>query len=279
MNVLQVCAYTTIAMLAFAANSLLCRMALIDGEIGPTEFTALRLLSGAIVLSLMVKLSQPAQSGEGSWPSALALFVYASGFSFAYVSMDTGMGALILFGTVQITMMLWNYIKGAQLSVWQWGGVALAAIGLVVLLLPGAQAPNLLPVLLMVLAGGGWAVYSIRGKTSGQPLRATASNFMLACVPTTVLVVVSYSGAYSARGVVLALISGGITSGLGYAVWYKVIPHLRGEVASIVQLSVPVIAVFMGAVWLDELISARILFSCMAVLVGVSLVVLLKKAP
>jgi len=269
---------TTLTMLAFAGNSVLCRIALRETDIDASSFTTIRLASGAVVLWLIVRFFRRAQAGGGSWLSALMLFAYAAGFSFAYLSLTTATGALLLFGAVQATMILWGLWRGERFGAWQLVGLALAVGGLVGLLLPGLSAPPLAGAALMLMAGAAWGVYSIRGKGAGDATRVTAGNFLRAVPFAIVLSVLSLLPLAEARldaaGVGYALASGAITSGLGYAIWYTVLPMLKSTSAATVQLSVPVIAALGGIVFLGEAVSLRFVLASVAVLGGIALVIL-----
>ena len=260
-------------MLAFAANSLLCRMALQRTGIDPASFTAVRLVAGAAVLALLVGPRKRAPERAGSWVSALALFVYAAAFSFAYASLPAGTGALLLFGAVQVTMIGRGLWRGERLGPRQQLGLLVALAGLVVLVWPGLAAPPLGGALLMIGAGIAWGVYSLRGAGSADPLRATASNFLRA-VPMSL----ALSGFMIRRatpdavGLACAVASGALASGLGYAVWYTVLRQLRSTSAATVQLSVPVIAALGGVLWLGEPLSMRLILASAAVLGGVAVV-------
>jgi drug/metabolite transporter (DMT)-like permease len=272
-------------MLAFAGNSLLCRAALKQSNIDAASFTAIRLLSGALMLWLVVRWKFRSQTNaptmpeaRGSWPSATALFVYAAGFSFAYVSMSAATGALLLFGAVQATMIGFGLYKGERLRALQLAGFFIAIIGLAVLMLPGLAAPSLLGSLSMLSAGIAWGVYSLRGKRAGDPTRVTAGNFLrtvpLACVALVLVYAITRKLSADSAGITYAILSGAITSGLGYAIWYEVLPALKATVASTVQLSVPVIAALGGILFLGEAITFSMLAASAAILGGIALVIL-----
>jgi drug/metabolite transporter (DMT)-like permease len=276
---------TALAMLAFAGNSLLCRLALKHTTIDPLSFTSLRLMAGALTLWLIVlwRMRTRARGTPfvlGSWPSALALFVYAAGFSLAYVSLSAATGALLLFGVVQTTMIGVGLARGERLRPVQWLGFSIAVAGLVWLLLPGFQAPPLLAAALMALAGIAWAIYTLRAKGTGDPTQATAGNF-IRTVPITIFVsavsILAF-GRFSVDtlGLIYALLSGAITSGIGYAIWYAALPKLKATFAATVQLSVPVLATIGGILLLAEPASPRLLVACIAVIGGIALV--LRKA-
>jgi drug/metabolite transporter (DMT)-like permease len=269
---------TSLAMLAFAGNSLLCRVALKETTIDPASFTAIRLVSGALMLWLVVRLKQGAPRGTGNWSSAFALFVYAAGFSFAYISLPAGSGALLLFGAVQATMIGYALWKGERLRGLQTAGVLLAVGGLVGLLLPGLSAPPLKGALLMIGAGIAWGVYSLRGKGTGDPTRVTAGNFMRA-VPITLalsLLMIDFVSV-DAGGFYYAVASGALASGLGYAIWYTALPSLKNTSAASVQLSVPVIAALGGIVFLGEPVTLRLILASVAILGGIALVIVRKR--
>jgi drug/metabolite transporter (DMT)-like permease len=269
---------TALAMLAFAGNSLLCRVALKETAIDPASFTAIRLVSGALMLWLVVRLKQGAPSGKGNWSSAFALFVYAAGFSFAYISLPAASGALLLFGAVQATMIGYGLWKGERLRGLQTIGVLLAIGGLVGLLLPGLSAPPLKGALLMIGAGIAWGVYSLRGKGAGDPTRVTAGNFMRA-VPITLvlsLLMIDFVTA-DAAGFYYAAASGALASGLGYAIWYTALPSLKNTSAASVQLSVPVIAAVGGIIFLGEPMTLRLILASVAILGGIALVIVQKR--
>ncbi len=265
---------TTVAMLAFAGNSLLCRAALASNAIDPGSFTAIRLGSGALTLALIVLLRQHRAEGRGSWPSALALFVYAAGFSFAYVSLPAATGALLLFGAVQATMIGVGLWRGERLATVQVIGLLFAVGGLIGLLLPGVSAPPLVGSALMLVAGIAWGIYSLRGSAGGDPTRMTAGNFIRTLPLALLLVLLTHRHSMlDLTGVTLAVASGAITSGLGYAIWYTVLPRLKATHAATVQLSVPVIAALGGIVLLGEAGSLRLALASFAVLGGIALVI------
>ena len=271
---------TALAMAAFAGNSLLCRLALKETGIDAASFTAIRLVSGALVLWAVARGTRGAQAGQGNWLSALALFAYAACFSFAYVSLPTGTGALLLFGAVQALMIGYGIWSGERLRPAQLAGLALAFGGLAGLLLPGVSAPPLAGSLLMLLAGMSWGIYSLRGKGAGDPTRVTAGNFLRAA-PMALglgLVMLLLRGAsLDAAGFWLAVASGALTSGLGYAVWYAVLPALKATSAASVQLSVPVLAALGGIAFLGEPLTLRLVLASSAILGGIALVVLQKR--
>ncbi|ROQ24873.1 DMT family transporter [Gallaecimonas pentaromativorans] len=263
----------TLTMVAFAANSLLCRIALTQSSIDAASFTLLRLVSGALMLSLLVLMRRRPLAGHGSWQSALALFGYAAAFSFAYLALATGSGALLLFGAVQATMIGVGLYRGERLGTGQWLGLMLALGGVVVLLLPGITAPPLASALLMLLAGACWGCYSLWGRAATDPLAASAGNFLKALLPALLLALwLMPSLRVDALGVVCAIASGALASGLGYALWYRVLPALKATVAATVQLSVPLLAA-LGGLLLGEGLSWRLVLAACAILGGIGLVI------
>ncbi|HEV2333799.1 MAG TPA: DMT family transporter [Gammaproteobacteria bacterium] len=266
---------TAAAMMAFAANSLLCRLALRSGAIDPASFTSLRLLSGAVTLWLLLRARGSRWRRAGDGYSAGALFVYAIAFSFAYVSLPVGVGALLLFGAVQASMLIVGLAVGERLGAAQTLGLAAAVAGLVYLVWPGLAAPAPLGTGLMLLAGVAWGVYSLRGRGVSDPAAATAGNFILATPLALVADLLFLRGAHMAvPGLLCAVASGALTSGLGYVVWYAALKDLGAVRAAIVQLSVPVIAAFGGVMFLAESVTSRLLIASCAILGGVALAIL-----
>lgn len=271
----RVAVLTLIALVAFAANSILCRLAFERSDIGPASFTSIRLLSGGLALWLIVSLRRTANGIGGSWPSATALFVYAAAFSFAYVSLHTGVGALLLFGAVQATMILAGLRAGERLNGSQGAGLTLALGGLGYLMLPGLSAPPLAGALMMLAAGIAWGVYSLRGRGAADPLGATAGNFMRAALLGIGLAVAALPWLQvDAEGAGYAVLSGALTSGVGYAVWYAALRGLAATHAATVQLGVPVIAAAGGTLLLGEPVTPRLILASVAILGGIALVVL-----
>ncbi|MEM8878430.1 MAG: DMT family transporter [Pseudomonadota bacterium] len=265
---------TCLAMVAFAANSILTRQALTEPVIDPVSFGTARVIAGALMLAVLVRL-QRGQLGFrlADWPAAFALFGYVVFFSYAYLTLASGTGALILFGAVQITMFGWAINKGERLGTAGWFGLCLAFLGLVWLVLPGVTAPDLCGAAMMALAGIAWGVYSLRGQGAGNPLNATAINF-IAVAPLMLLLLLAAQAAgadlkVSMAGLLLAFASGALASGCGYAMWYAALPMLGTGKAAIVQLSVPVIAAFGGVLLLAEPLTSRLLVASMMVLGGV----------
>lgn len=264
---------TALAMLAFAGNSLLCRLALRETQIDAASFTAVRLLSGALVLWLLLLLRRTKRPLAGNWSGALALFIYAAAFSFAYLKLDTGVGALLLFGAVQLSMLFWGIWRGERLPLLASLGTALACTGLLILLLPGASAPPLGAAALMLAAGVAWGVYSLLGRSQGDPLAATAGNFVRAA-PLGILLALTLLPQlqWDAPGLFYALLSGALTSGIGYAIWYSALPALRPSQAATVQLSVPILAALAGSLVLGEELGMRLVACSVIVLGGIALV-------
>ncbi len=266
---------TSLAMIAFGGNSLLCRVALKNSSIDAASFTTIRLISGAVILWLITRGGHGAVVGRGNWPSACALFAYAAGFSFAYTTLSAATGALLLFGAVQITMIGHGIRKGERLSRGEFLGLVVALGGLVGLLLPGLSAPPLSGSLMMLGSGVAWGIYSLRGRGTGDPARVTAGNFLRA-VPLAAAVSVMTAGDATpdTAGFCYALLSGGVASGAGYALWYRVLPGLKVTSAGTVQLAVPVIAAVGGIIFLGENVTLRLVMASVAILGGIALLLL-----
>jgi drug/metabolite transporter (DMT)-like permease len=263
-------------LIAFAANSLLTRLALGAREIDAAMFTLIRLVAGAVVLTLIVRLRaatvMPPLMRRGA-VGPIALFAYAAPFSLAYLRIGAAVGALVLFGVVQLTMIGYGMFRGERPAATAWMGVVLATGGLVSLSSPSATRPDPLGVALMAGAGVAWGIYSLAGRNTPDPLSANARSFLWSCPLALLLVLVLQSSlVVSGRGIALALVSGGVTSGLGYAVWYRALPGLTVTQAAVAQLSVPIIAALGAAVLLDESLDARFVISGAAILCGVGLV-------
>lgn len=287
--------YTIIALIAFAANSLFCRMALAEGYIDAWSFTIIRLLGGAICLMLIMAVhasrltrqslvnknldNRAILKDKGSWLSSISLVIYALCFSLAYVELDTGTGALILFAAVQLTMIGWGIFKKEQLSAFQWAAFVVAVVGFIYLMLPSAAVPSLSGAAIMAISGVAWGVYSIRGQACISPLRATGFNFIrsLVAVPILFLVAVSYLDNISAEGILLAAVSGAITSGIGYSIWYMAMPLLKSTQAAVVQFCVPVMAAIAGVLFLSEQLTLRFVIAS-AIILGAVLVFILNKS-
>ena len=264
---------TALAMGAFAANSILCRLALQNPTIDAASFGSVRLVSGAVALALLARLMREDRtSSRPDWWAAAMLFLYVACFSFAYLYLSAGTGALILFGAVQITMFLSGLRRGERFRPLAWGGFALALAGLIVLLAPGVTAPSPVGGALMAVAGVAWGVYSLRGRGVKNPLQATANNFAWAVPLALALSAACARDLHmSSTGVALAIASGAVTSGVGYVIWYAALRGLTALSAATVQLSVPVIAAIGGALLMSEQITLRLLVASVATLGGVAL--------
>lgn len=276
--------YLTFALIAFAANSVICRLALASGEIDPNSFTIIRLASGALTLTLIllcrVQFRQSTKGkslNKGSWLGAAALFMYALGFSYAYIELDTGSGALILFGSVQVSMIAFGLYRGERFNLWQWIGLIMALFGLVYLLWPSISTPSMLGALMMMAAGLAWGVYSILGKSSKDALADTAFNFARSILFAALLLIVTLSKLhFSIYGILLAVTSGAIASGIGYAIWYSVLPKLSSMHAAVSQLSVPIIAAIGGVLLVGEALTLHLSIASTMVLGGVLVVIKLR---
>jgi len=278
MSYTRTIALTSLSMIAFAGNSLLCRIALKHTSIDAASFTAIRLISGAAMLWLVVRIRRGTHGSKGNWPSAFALFLYAAGFSLAYVNLSAASGALLLFGAVQTTMIGYGIYAGERLQKLQLAGLILALGGLAGLLLPGLSAPPLYGSVLMLGAGVAWGIYSLRGSSAGDPTVVTAGNFLRAVPFSAVLSVLMLHGAsLNTAGIWYAVLSGALTSGIGYAIWYTALPALKATHAATIQLSVPLIAALGGIVFLGEPLTLRLILASIAILGGIALVILDKQ--
>lgn len=264
---------TSVAMMAFASNSLLCRLALQHASIDAASFASVRLVCGAATLSVLARLgAKHTQQPKADWLAATMLFAYVAFFSFAYLSVSAATGALILFGAVQLTMFAAGLRAGEQFAPLAWLGLALALAGLLYLVSPGLAAPTPLGAVLMSAAGVAWGVYSLRGRGVANPLAATAANFLRAAPMALVLSLLLHSRFHAApAGIALAMASGALTSGIGYVIWYAALKGLSAMRAATVQLSVPPIAAFGAAVFLSEAISMRLVYASVAILGGIAL--------
>jgi len=279
-NKINTLALTAMAMLAFACNSLLCRLALKSAQIDPASFTLLRLVSGALVLWLICAVRGAPVTKTGNWISGFALFAYAAGFSFSYTTLPAAVGALLLFGAVQVTMIGYGLLRGERLTAVQMLGLTSSLGGLVALCAPGlwASAASFSGSALMLCAGVAWGVYSIRGRTQGDPTLVTAGNFLRAAPFAVLLYVLNlHATTTSATGVLYALLSGALASGLGYAIWYAALKTLPATIAATVQLSVPVLAALGAVLVLDEAISVRLVLCSVAILGGIAVVILARR--
>ena len=263
-----------IAMLAFAANSILCRLALAQQQIDPMSFSLIRVCSGAVALFLLYMCSAHKAQIEWSVKNGFFLSLYIVAFSLAYVHVDAGVGALLLFGTVQISMVAYGLCYGEKINLRRGSGLAIAILGIFILLLPGASAPHLGYAAMMVLSGLGWAMYSIAGKNMQNPLASSLANFVLAVPFVGLVYLVFYSQSFvQPRGVILAIVSGGLASSGAYVLWYAIVKQIDRVTASSVQLSVPCLAIIGGALFIGEPLSWRIILSAVIVLAGISLVI------
>lgn len=268
---------TGLALIAFAANSVLCRLALGNGTIDASSFTGIRLLSGAFTLFIILsfKGSNKETSSKGSWTAGFVLFLYAITFSYAYLSVDTGTGALILFGSVQITMIMLSLISGTRLHLIEWSGVIIAFTGFIYLILPDITTPSVNGFVLMTVSGISWGIYTLKGRSSKNPLMDTTYNFLRTIPLVALLAIFTMQNMdYSSEGIILALISGAITSGVGYTIWYIALGGLTSTQAAVLQLSVPVIAAIGGVFFVSEEITMRLIISAAIVLSGILMVVL-----
>ena len=274
MSAVRLFRLTSLAMLAFAANSILCRLALRETAIDAATFTSVRIAAGAFALALIARSRNTNAARGGNWISAAALFAYAIAFSFAYRDLSAGSGALLLFGAVQMTMILWGWQRGERPSLIQFAGLTLALAGVAWLVWPRVSAPPPIAAASMLSAGVAWGVYSLRGRGAGDPLGETAGNFLRA-LPLALFASALFltHAHYDARGVSYALISGALTSGVGYAIWYAALRGLDATRAATVQLSVPLLAAIAGVLLLDESFSSRLGVASIAILGGIALVI------
>ena len=263
----------SLAMLAFAGNSVLCRLALAETQIDAVSFTVLRIISGALLLWALLARRKRSRAKAGNWAGALALTVYAAAFSFAYIQLDTGVGALLLFGAVQLSMLLFGLLRGERLGAAATAGLILAMAGVVALLLPGSSAPPLMSSLVMLLSGLAWGAYSLLGRSTRDPLASTADNF-LRSIPLVLLAALPFLDQvhWDTTGALLAVLSGAVTSGLGYAIWYSALRGLGSIQAASIQLSVPILAAAAGMLLFSEPLTPRVLIAAAAVLGGLTLV-------
>lgn len=285
MSRLAVALLTVVAMLAFAGNALIGRAALRDTTIDAMTYTSIRLAAGAIALAAIVRIARRGSTGPGaavggSWISAAALFAYAVFFSFAYRGLAAGTGALVLFASVQATMIGWGLIRGERFRPIQMAGLALASAGLAWLVAPGLGAPPLIPVVAMAISGIAWGAYSLRGRRAGDPLIATAGNFARA-IPFAAVgsLILAGQASLDPAGIGWAIASGAITSGIGYAIWYAVLPSLAATTAATVQLTVPAIAAAMAVALLGEALTLRLVTASIAILGGIALVIVWRRTP
>ena len=271
---MKVIALTALAMLAFAGNSLLCRAALRETAIDAASFTGIRIVAGALALWLIVRVRDGPRPLAGSWLSALALFAYAAGFAYAYFGLTAATGALLLFGAVQATMIGHGLAKGERIVGWRLAGLGLALGGLAGLLLPGLSAPSPLHAGLMIGAGIAWGIYSLRGRGAGDATQVTAGNFVRAVAFAAILGLAALPWfSFDSAGAAYAIVSGAVTSGLGYAIWYTALKGLLATSAATVQLSVPALTAVGGVLFLDEMLTLRIVACSVAILGGIAMVI------
>ena len=273
-SLIMVMVMTAIALIAFASNSVLCRMALLDGSIDPASFTAIRVISGAVTLVILMALrgGRPMQTWP-NWAAGVSLFVYMVFFSFAYIALGAGTGALVLFGFVQLTMISVAIALRDPFPPMAWLGFVMSIIGVAFLVRPGSEAPDLFSSFQMALAGMAWGAYSLIGKRSKNPLHDTAGNFIF-CIPPVVFLVIIFwpEQNLNPAGLALAVTSGALASGCGYAVWYWCLPLLKTIQAAVLQLCVPVIAAVGGVIVLGEELTQRLGISSLLILGGIAIV-------
>lgn len=274
---MKIALHILLALIALAGNSILCRLALGEDAIDAASFTSIRLLSGIIVLVIIMMATQ-SKSGiitKGSWKASIMLFLYAITFSYAYISLETGVGALILFGSVQITMIVAGLLLGNRLHQFEWLGVIVAFSGFVYLVMPGVTAPSFIGFILMAIAGIAWGGYTLVGKGSVNPLCDTTFNFVRTLPLLVILIAVTFEqSVLSQKGIILAILSGGVTSGIGYTIWYTVLRELTAIQAAVIQLLVPVLAAFGGVLFVGEVFTFRLVVSSIMILLGVLAVIL-----
>jgi len=285
MSVLSLVSLTFITLIAFAANSVFCRLALDEQNMDPMSFTGLRIASAALVLGLIMLLKSPnsfrsftALNAYGSWRQAGYLFAYAAGFSYAYVTLPTATGALILFAAVQFTMLFVARLSGNRMNAMASAGVVISLLGFVYFVMPELSSPSLVGLVVMALAGIAWGMYSLAGAKSTHALETTGSNF-IRCLPFGLILMAVFmpTARLTFEGVSYALASGALASGIGYAIWYQVLPKLDSSVAAVCQLCVPIIAAFGGVLLVAEPITSHLLLSSIAILGGMLLVIVGKK--
>lgn len=282
MSQLRIILITLLSLLAFAANSLITRFALQETSIDEASFIMLRVVSGALFLWLYLSFKKNNKAYEsGTWFAAFSLFIYAVSFTYGYGLIAAGTGALLLFGAVQITMTIVGYREGERLNVMQILGFVLAIIGLIILMLPGISSPSFMGVLLMCISGIAWSIYTLQGRGATNPAASTAGNFIKAAPMAILLWLIVYLSTndtinLASDGIIYALLSGIITSGIGYIIWYSVLPQLKATQAAIVQLSVPLLVTLVGDLLLNESITMRVILASAAILLGTFLVLTFK---
>jgi drug/metabolite transporter (DMT)-like permease len=285
LNFTRTIVLTFLALLAFAANSVLCRLALNEEQVNPVDFTSIRLLCAALVLALIIIIKEKSVIGNitryGSHSGALSLFVYAAGFSYAYITLSTATGALILFAAVQFTMLFKGWLLGNKIGYQEYTGILLSLLGFIYFVFPELEKPSLVGCLLMILAGIAWGIYSLIGAKSRNPLYDTASNFIrLAPIAIISLIVMYFSFGIdiSSKGLLYTFASGGLASGVGYCIWYQVLPKLKPSIAAVCQLSVPIWAALGGILLVNEPINLHLVISASIILGGILLVILAKNS-
>jgi len=279
---LRTLVYTGFALIAFAANSVLCRLALGETTIDAASFTTIRLVSGALVLLVLVRAIGKTHTADdsGNWTSAFMLFLYAVTFSFAYISLNTGTGALILFGSVQATMIVFAVVKGERLRLWGWLGLFVGLAGLTYLVSPGLAAPSPSGAALMAVAGISWGIYSLRGRGSRSPVAVTADNFLRSTPFVLLISLIFFQSLHiTFKGAFFAALSGGLTSAIGYVIWYAALRDYSATSAALVQLLVPVLAALGGVVFLSEALTMRLLLSSAMIIGGVALALTQRQNP
>lgn len=266
-------ALTALSMIAFAGNSILCRLALKETQIDPATFTSIRILSGALSLWFILRIgTRKKQSCGGNWVAAIALVIYAVAISYAYISLSAATGALLLFGAVQITMIGYGLWSGERLQTLQWTGLFCALIGFIGLMIPGVTAPPLAGSIIMIISGVAWGLYSLMGKSLGEPILTTTGNFIRAIpIALTINVIAFTQFSWDSRGAFYAILSGALASGAGYTLWYATLKKLQVTTASVVQLSVPVITAIGGILLLNETMTLRLFIASAVILGGIAL--------
>ncbi|XQW85293.1 DMT family transporter [Thalassotalea piscium] len=279
MGKIKVVSFTFVALVTFAANSVICRLALGGGSIDAASYTMIRLLAGVIALLILVKLGKKGKphAKKGSWLGGITLFLYACTLSYAYISLDTATGALILFGAVQLSILLFSYFRGDKFHLLEWLGIIIAFVGFVYLVFPLMSQPSMIGAVLMVVSGASWGMYTLVGQGSKRPLIDTCYNFVRTIPFVLILCLLTYDQLeFTNQGVLLAILSGAITSGVGYAIWYLVLPSLATTQAAVLQLTVPIIAALGGVIFVSEPITLRLFISSVFVLGGIALVIFAK---
>jgi drug/metabolite transporter (DMT)-like permease len=276
---------TLFSLFAFAANSVLCRLALNIEQVNPADFTAIRLLSASVTLALIIIIKDKSVvrkiKQHGSQVGAVFLFIYAAGFSYAYISLSTATGALILFAAVQFTMLFKGWLAGNKMGIQEYAGILLSLLGFIYFVFPELEKPSLIGCLLMTLAGIAWGMYSLNGAKSSNPLYDTASNFIRLVPVAIISLIVTYFSLgmdISYKGLLYTFASGALASGVGYSIWYLVLPKLKPSIAAVSQLSVPIWAAIGGTLLVDEPVDLHLAVSACVILGGILLVIVAKKS-